>query len=61
MLARKIVGVVLFLAGTVWFLQGINVLTAGDSFMIGDRKWVAIGLVTAVIGAILFLYKKRPA
>jgi hypothetical protein len=60
MLARRIIGAVLAVAGTVWFLQGIGVLTAGDSFMINDRKWVLIGAVTAIVGIALFFWKKKP-
>ena len=35
----QILGVLLALMGAIWFLQGINVLTVGNSPMIGDRRW----------------------
>jgi hypothetical protein len=41
------------LTGVVWILQGIGVLTAGDSFMVGDPTWAAIGAVFVALGAVL--------
>lgn len=41
------------LTGVVWILQGIGVLTAGDSFMVGDPTWAAIGAVFVALGAAL--------
>ena len=38
------------LAGAVWTLQGLGILTAGDSFMIGDPAWVVIGAVFVATG-----------
>jgi hypothetical protein len=46
----KVVGVLMVLMGTIWFLQGANVLTAGRSFMIGDPHWEYYGGATAVVG-----------
>ena len=43
-------GVVLALMGTVWFLQGINVLTAGTSPMIGDIRWAYYGGIAVAAG-----------
>lgn len=43
-----IVGVLLALAGTVWMLQGLNVIQYG--FMSGDRTWVVVGAVVLVAG-----------
>jgi hypothetical protein len=43
-------GIVLVLAGAVWTAQGLGV-PIGDSFMISDRAWVIIGLITALAGA----------
>lgn len=41
------------LAGLVWIGQGLGVLTAGDSFMIGDPLWAVIGAGFVVGGAVL--------
>jgi hypothetical protein len=43
-----IVGILLAVAGTVWMLQGLNVIQYG--FMSGDRTWVVIGAVVLVAG-----------
>ena len=43
-----ILGVLVALAGTVWILQGLNVIVS-SSFMTGSRTWVVIG-VAAVVG-----------
>lgn len=47
-----IVGVLLAVAGTIWILQGLNVLVS-DSFMTGSRTWVVIGAVAVVAGGLL--------
>lgn len=41
------------LTGVVWMLQGIGILTAGDSFMVGDPTWAAIGAVFVALGGAL--------
>ncbi len=41
-------GLVLVLAGVVFFFQGIGVL--GGSFMSGSAKWAVIGAVLVVAG-----------
>jgi len=54
----NIVGVLLILAGGVWFLQGINVIPG--SFMTGQSKWALYGGLTVVAGiAIVVLANKR--
>ena len=45
-IAAMVAGVLCLLVGTIWFLQGINVLPG--SFMTGQTKW-------AIYGALLFL------
>lgn len=42
-------GVLLILAGTVFFLQGINVITA-RSFMRGDIQWSINGGIMVIVG-----------
>ncbi len=50
----KIVAGLLLLTGLVWFLQGINILPG--SFMTGDLRWSAAGVVFFVIG--LWLWRR---
>jgi hypothetical protein len=52
-------GVVLALMGTVWFLQGINVLTAGTSPMIGDTRWAYYGGIALAAGVGLVAAGRR--
>jgi len=55
-------GVVLVLAGTVFFFQGVGVI--GGSFMTGSARWAVIGavLVTAGVGLLaLARYRDRRA
>ena len=42
-------GIVLLLAGTVFFFQGIGVI--GGSFMTGSARWAVIGAVLDLAGA----------
>ena len=54
----NLVGVLLLLAGGVWFLQGINIIPG--SFMTGQTKWAIIGAICVVAGlAALFLANRR--
>jgi hypothetical protein len=55
----KAMGVVMVLMGTIWFLQGANVLTAGRSFMIGDPVWEYYGVATAVLGLALLMASRN--
>jgi len=52
-IALRVIGVLLLLMGPIWFLQGANVLTAGNSPMIGDRRWEFYGALAALIGAVV--------
>jgi hypothetical protein len=56
----NIVGVILVLIGSIWFLQGINVLPG--SFMTGQTRWAVRGgiLVAAGIAGLLWANRKRP-
>lgn len=47
-IVMRILGVLLILAGGVWFLQGINVW-AGSS-MTGQIQWATSGGLVALIG-----------
>jgi hypothetical protein len=53
----NILGVLLILAGLVWFFQGINILLG--SFMSGQPLWAVIGFVLVVIGALLLYFTNR--
>lgn len=50
-------GVLLFLSGSVWFLQGINIIPG--SFMTGSAKWAVIGGICIVAGVSLLLSANR--
>ena len=52
-----VVGGLLILSGTVWVLQGINILPG--SFMTGDPQWAINGGIAIVAGLILVLIGKR--
>ena len=49
-------GAVLVIIGTVWFLQGINVLP--DSFMTGQTRWAWIGGGCFIVGVIFLVLPK---
>ncbi|HET8665236.1 MAG TPA: hypothetical protein VFM08_13050 [Nocardioides sp.] len=50
-------GVVLVLFGTVWFLQGIDVL--GGSGMSGETLWAVVGPIVALVGVALAVVGAR--
>ena len=55
-----VLGVIGLLVGAIWILQGAGVLPG--SFMTGERLWLAIGIVVAVIGlALTYRGLQRPA
>lgn len=56
-LALSIIGVILILAGIVWFFQGIGVIPG--SFMTGRSQYAVLGVITGVIGAGLLWYANR--
>jgi hypothetical protein len=49
-----IIGALLVLGGTVWVLQGINILPG--SFMTGQIQWAYNGAVSIAIGIGLILF-----
>jgi hypothetical protein len=53
----NIVGGVIFLAGLVFFLQGINILPG--SFMSGNPQWVVNGAIMMIVALGLFLFANR--
>jgi len=61
-IALRVIGVLLVLMGPIWFLQGANVLTAGNSPMIGDPRWEYYGGCAALLGlALLVVSWRRPS
>ena len=56
-----IIGAVLVLGGLVWIAQGLDLPFAPTSFMTADRLWVLIGAATALGGAVLIGWARRPA
>jgi hypothetical protein len=53
----KVISVLVFLSGGVWFLQGINILPG--SFMTGNPQWAINGAIAMGIGLGLFLLVSR--
>jgi len=53
----NILGVLLILAGGVWFLQGINVLPG--SFMTGQTQWALYGAIAILAGVGLIIIANR--
>jgi hypothetical protein len=45
----------------VWIGQGLGILTAGRSFMIGDPLWAVIGAVSVVVGLVVAIRERRAA
>jgi hypothetical protein len=50
-LGSLIVGVIAILVGAVWILQGSGVLAG--SVMTGQRMWLIIGIIVAIVGLAL--------
>ncbi len=56
-IATNVLGVLCLLMGSVWILQGINILPG--SFMTGQTKWAIYGAVLAVVGIGLLISANR--
>jgi uncharacterized membrane protein HdeD (DUF308 family) len=50
-------GAILTLMGSVWFLQGINVLPG--SFMSGQTRWAVNGVIAIAVGLLLVVAARR--
>ena len=50
---RLVLAGAMVVAGLVWIGQGLGILTAGRSFMIGDPTWAVIGAVFVVLGSVV--------
>ena len=55
----NVAGALAVLMGTVWFLQGINVLPG--SFMTGQIKWAVYGAVAVGLGVLILRRANRPS
>jgi hypothetical protein len=53
----NIVGVIAVLMGSIWFLQGINVLPG--SFMTGQTQWAVYGACAVLLGVIILVRANR--
>jgi hypothetical protein len=53
----NILGVLCFLLGCVWILQGVNILPG--SFMTGQTKWAIYGGLLVVVAVVLFISANR--
>jgi hypothetical protein len=53
-LTLRIIGICLMGMGTVWILQGVNILPG--SFMTGQMVWAYRGAATALVGLVLLLF-----
>ena len=56
-IALNVVGGLLLLMGTTWFLQGINVLPG--SFMTGQIRWAIYGGVADGVALVLLVVANR--
>jgi hypothetical protein len=55
-----VLGAIGVLAGAVWILQGAGLLAG--SFMTGQRMWLFIGIIVAIVGlALAYNGFRRPA
>lgn len=52
-----ILGILVIVVGSIWLLQGANVLPYGQ--MAGHRRWIAIGGVLDLVGIILIVLGAR--
>ena len=58
MMLRKMMSAGLALLGFVFFLQGIGLLVAFESFMNNDLRWAVIGIAMMIPG-VIFWPRKR--
>jgi hypothetical protein len=56
-IALNVLGVLCLLVGSVWILQGINILPG--SFMTGQTKWAIYGGLLVVVGIGLLISASR--
>lgn len=51
-IVSSLVGLLLVLMGSVWFMQGLNIgpMAIRRGFMVGDIHWTIYGAILAVVG-----------
>ena len=54
----RVAGTLLVVGGTIWILQGFNLLP-GQSFMNGSRQWAVNGAIAAAVGVGLLVASGR--
>lgn len=58
--ALQVFAVALLLAGGLWTLQGLGLVSwPASSFMIGQREWAGYGLVAVAVGLLLLWLSRR--
>ena len=55
----NLAGALAVVMGTIWFLQGINVLPG--SFMTGQIRWAVYGAISVALGVLLLVRANRPS
>ena len=58
-LVLNVAGALAVLMGTIWVLQGVNVLPG--SFMSGQIRWAAYGAIAIVLGVMTLRRANRPS
>jgi len=58
-LVLNVAGALAVLMGTIWLLQGINVLPG--SFMSGQVRWAVYGAIAIVLGVMMLRRANRPS
>jgi hypothetical protein len=53
----NIIGIVCLPVGSVWILQGFNILVG--SVMSGHRRWIVIGGLVLVLGVLILVFNNR--
>lgn len=53
----NVIGILVFLAGLIWFLQGINILPG--SFMTGQPQWALYGGIAMLLGIGILAWNLR--
>jgi len=48
-----IIGIIIFILGTIFYLQGESVVGPESSFMYANPEWISYGILIAVSGLII--------
>jgi hypothetical protein len=54
-----VLGIVLFLLGGLWTLQGLDLVGTTGQGMTGNKLWAVIGPIVAIVGIVLFAIGAR--